>query len=51
MNKKPKKKEVKMDIVVIAVTNDLVFDYFFSIFINLLWILAPMFAGLSLFSR
>lgn len=40
-----------MEITILAVTNDLVFDYFFSIFINLLWVLAPMFAGLSLFSR
>jgi len=40
-----------MEVVIIGITNDLVFDYFFSIFINLLWVLAPMFAGLSLFSR
>lgn len=39
-----------MEIDVIGITNDLAFDYFFSIFINILWYVAPMFAGLALFS-
>lgn len=37
-----------MDITIISVTNDLVFDYFFSIAVNILWVLAPMVAGLTL---
>jgi len=35
---------------VIAVTNDVVFDYFFSISLNLLWVLAPTVGALSLFT-
>lgn len=40
-----------MEITIFAVTNDLVFDYFFSIYLNILIVLAPMFAGLSFFTK
>lgn len=40
-----------MEITVIGVTSDLAFDYFFSIFINFLWVVLPLFAGLTLFSK
>ena len=40
-----------MDLIIFQVTNDLVFDYFFSIFMNFALILVPIFAAISLVKR
>ncbi len=37
-----------MDLIIFQVTNDLVFDYFFSIFMNFALVLVPIFASISL---
>jgi hypothetical protein len=37
-----------MEVIVIGVTNDLVFDYFFSIFYYLTAVIVPLVATLSL---
>ena len=42
------KQRFKMDLIIFQVTNDLVFDYFFSIFMNFALVLVPIFASISL---
>lgn len=37
-----------MDLVLVQVTSDVVFDYFFSIFFTFALILVPLFASISL---
>lgn len=39
-----------MDLIILQVTNDVVFDYFFSIFFNFSLILVPLFGAMSLMS-
>ena len=40
-----------MDLIIFQVTNDLVFDYFFSIFMNFSLVLVPIFAAISLVKK
>ncbi len=37
-----------MNLIIIELTNDVVFDYFFSIFFNISLILVPVFGAISL---
>lgn len=37
-----------MDLILIQVTNDLVFDYFFSLFFTFAVILVPIFSAITL---
>jgi len=39
-----------MELTLVAVTNDLAFDYFFSVFLNILWVFAPMYLSLVMIS-
>ena len=39
-----------MTLTIVAITNDLAFDYFFSVFINVLWVFAPMYLALVMIS-
>jgi len=39
-----------MTLTIVAVTNDLAFDYFFSVVLNVFWVFAPMLLALTLLS-
>ena len=40
-----------MEMIIFQVTNDLVFDYFFSIFMNFAIVLVTIFAAISLIKK
>lgn len=40
-----------MEMIIFQVTNDLVFDYFFSIFMNFAIVLVPIFAAISIVKK
>lgn len=40
-----------MDMLLIDITNDIVFNFFFSVVVNMLFVLAPLFAGLTLLNK
>ncbi|MFW2602031.1 hypothetical protein [Aliarcobacter butzleri] len=40
-----------MELIIFQVTNDLVFDYFFSIFMNFAIVLVPIFSAIFLIKK